>query len=224
MHYYQHHIGDFVKATANLNDHQLVTYLRMMWAYYDTEEPFDADSCDRIAFAMRSDEKTVSLILQHYFFLSEGKWHHARVDREISGYRSKADKARASANARWKNANALPSQSERNANERVLDANQEPITNKEKNTSAKASVRFAEFWSTWPSNPRKVAKAACLKKWESSRLDACADQIVASVKSLRDSKSWLDGYAPAPMTYLNQRRWEDGSDAGPEDEPWSTAL
>lgn len=105
MHYYQHHIGDFIKDTANLDDHQLATYLRMIWAYYTDEKPFE-DDCESIAFAMRSDEKTVRLVLKHYFVLGADGWRHGRCDKEIAAFRAKGEKARNSANARWKNANA----------------------------------------------------------------------------------------------------------------------
>jgi uncharacterized protein YdaU (DUF1376 family) len=128
MHYYQHHIGDFIKDTANLNDHQIATYMRMLWGYYTDESPFE-DDCESIAFAYRSDEKTVRLLLKHYFTLGDDGWRHTRCDKEIAEYKGKAEKARASANARWKNANALPTQNERNADASDSDANQEPITN-----------------------------------------------------------------------------------------------
>lgn len=103
MHYYQHHIGDFIKDTANLNDHQLATYLRMLWSYYSEERPLGKNLED-LAFAMRSDEKTIGLILRHYFKEAEDGWHHGRCDREIADFHTKKDKAAASANARWKNA------------------------------------------------------------------------------------------------------------------------
>ena len=125
MFYYQHHIGDFIKDTANLDDHQLATYLRMMWIYYTDETPFDDDP-ESIAFAVRSDEKTVRLLLKHFFDKSVDKWHHNRCDREIDGYKQKSEKARGSANARWSNAKAMRTHNERTANEPVLDANQEP--------------------------------------------------------------------------------------------------
>lgn len=86
MHYYQHHIGDFIRDTANLNDHQVATYLRMLWAYYDSEKPISGELED-IAFAMRSDEKTVRLLLRHYFKEAEDGWHHTRCDKEIAEYR-----------------------------------------------------------------------------------------------------------------------------------------
>lgn len=100
----------------------------MVWSYYDTELPLKS-AIEDISFAMRSDEKTVRLLLRHYFKDTPEGWIHTRCEREITEFKSKGDKARNSANARWKNANALPTHSERNANECVSYANQEPITN-----------------------------------------------------------------------------------------------
>lgn len=139
MHYYQHHIGDFIKDTTNLDDHQLATYLRMLWTYYTEEKPFD-DDIESIAFAMRSDEKTVRLLLRHFFEKPVDKWHHNRCDREIAKYHAKSESASKSANARWNNAKAMRTHTERNPNEPVLDANQEPITNNQKPKKEKATV------------------------------------------------------------------------------------
>ena len=127
MHYYQHHIGDFIKDTTHLDDHQLATYLRMLWAYYTSESPISGDFED-VAFAMRTDEKTVRLLLRHFFTETPDGWHHTRCDKEIADYHSKAEKARNSANARWKNADAMRTHSERTTDAPVFDANQEPIT------------------------------------------------------------------------------------------------
>ena len=145
MHYYQHHIGDFIKDTSNLDDHQMVTYMRMMWAYYTDEKPF-TDDCEGIAFAVRSDEKTVGLILRHYFVLEGADWHHRRCDREIFEYKSKAEKARNSANARWKNANGMRTHSERSANATKNDANQEPITNNQEPQDQKTTAAVRRNW------------------------------------------------------------------------------
>ena len=128
MHYYQHHIGDFIKDTTHLDDHQLATYLRMLWAYYTSESPISSDFED-VAFAMRTDEKTVRLLLRHFFTESPDGWHHTRCDKEIADYHEKAEKAQKAANARWSNAKAMRTHTERNANEPVFDANQEPRTN-----------------------------------------------------------------------------------------------
>lgn len=136
MHYYQHHIGDFIKDTTHLDDHQLATYLRMLWAYYTSESPISSDFED-VAFAMRSDEKTVRLLLRHFFTESPDGWHHTRCDKEIADYHEKAEKAQKAANARWSNAKAMRTHTERIANEPVFDANQEPITNNQEPVNRK---------------------------------------------------------------------------------------
>lgn len=77
---------------------------------------------------------------------------------------------------------------------------------RKKNTT----LRFAEFWQLWPNTQRKTNRKGCLQRWHAGNLDACADDILRHVASLKTSTQWLGGYEPAPMTYLNQRRWEDG--------------
>lgn len=65
---------------------------------------------------------------------------------------------------------------------------------------------FSEFWKEYP---KKIAKDSCLKKWlKFTPMQALT--IVEDVK-VRKSKDvqWLDGYAPHPSTYLNQKRWND---------------
>ena len=48
-----------------------------------------------------------------------------------------------------------------------------------------------------------------LAKWEKHGLDEVADLIIANVDELKTSEQWTSGFEPAPMTYINQRRWED---------------
>lgn len=86
---------------------------------------------------------------------------------------------------------------------------------KEKQSSAGADLPagFVEFWAEWPSTDRKTGKAECLKRWRSRKLEAYAGDIVAHVKTMKTSRQWLEGFEPAPVTYLNQRRWEDGEPA-----------
>ena len=96
----------------------------------------------------------------------------------------------------------------------LLNQEQEQEQEQKKNTSSgkpdrKALPGFVRFWAAWPKSDRKVAKAACETRWRSRGLEEDADRIVAHVESMRSSKQWRDGYDPAPLTYLNQRRWED---------------
>jgi hypothetical protein len=70
--------------------------------------------------------------------------------------------------------------------------------------------RFAEFWLAYPDR-RKGAKPQCEEKWSKHRLDTVADKILADIEERKRSRDWTkDGgdFIPAPLTYLNQRRWE----------------
>lgn len=93
MNYYQHHIGDFIRDTARLSDTQTMAYLRLLWRYYESEEPL-ADDADMLAFTIGSDADTVRLILRCFFKLENGAWHQSRCDREIANYHKKAEAAR----------------------------------------------------------------------------------------------------------------------------------
>lgn len=140
MHYYSHHIGDFIKDTSNLDDHHCMTYQRLLWRYYLDEKPISG-TLDDIAFDVKSDEKTVGRLLRHYFTQDGEVWRHKRVEEEIASYHAKAEKARASANARWVNSGARKAAEKSDGNADGLrpheedgavasksDANQEPIT------------------------------------------------------------------------------------------------
>lgn len=69
---------------------------------------------------------------------------------------------------------------------------------------------FERFWQAWPKSERKTAKAECCKRWKQRGLEAQADTIVAHVTAMAGTPKWREGFDPAPLTYLNQRRWEDG--------------
>lgn len=80
--------------------------------------------------------------------------------------------------------------------------------------SAAIPPGFAKFWETWPTNDRKQAKGKCLDAWKKASAERDAALVLAHVSSLKNS-AWLkDGgqFVPAPLVYLNQRRWE-GADA-----------
>jgi len=86
-------------------------------------------------------------------------------------------------------------------------------SSKDKSTSS-ADADFEKFWQVWPSNPRKVGKAKCLEIWKRRKLSEVGEQIVAHVAVIKKTEQWLKGYDPAPLTYLNQSRWEDGLPVG----------
>lgn len=83
-------------------------------------------------------------------------------------------------------------------------------TRLDKDKIIKPIVRFDEFWNEYP-NVRKNNKKGCLEKWKSKDLDLIADKVIAYVKMMKETKQWKEGFVPAPMTLLNQERWDDGN-------------
>jgi len=74
----------------------------------------------------------------------------------------------------------------------------------------KGEGRFPEFWDSWPNTDRKADRKKCVAKWSRSGWDSEADSILAHVTSMKATRKWLDGFEPAPLTYLNGERWRDG--------------
>jgi len=136
VHYYPHHIGDFLKDAGHLTNEQLGVYLKMLWRYYLDEKPLP-DDCESIAFAVGSDEKTVRLLLKHYFVFTDEGWRQLRCDKVIIDYKNKSQKASESAKARWSNASAMRTHTKGNTDESKNDANQKPITNNQRNTPSR---------------------------------------------------------------------------------------
>lgn len=81
------------------------------------------------------------------------------------------------------------------------------ITNTTSNTSNRA---FDDFWQLYP---KKVGKAAALKKWQTIKPDkALIVQIMDAVREQMTTAQWTkEGgqYIPNPATWLNQGRWDD---------------
>jgi len=88
---------------------------------------------------------------------------------------------------------------------------------------------FARFWSEWPRSARKGGKAKCLQVWWRARLEPQAEAICRHVKAMSEEPDWTKdagAFVPAPLVYLNQRRW-DGADllSKPEGQDrWGGAL
>jgi uncharacterized protein YdaU (DUF1376 family) len=89
MHYYQHHIGDFIKDTSYLTNEEIGIYMKLIWLYYDTEQPLQNDIFVLSMKAnARESEVAVQGILNMYFQLLDDKWHHTRCDKEIAEYQA----------------------------------------------------------------------------------------------------------------------------------------
>lgn len=106
---------------------------------------------------------------------------------------------------------------EQDASNELADCQQNaPLEEKRtKATDIAPSGAFLRFWASWPPNERKESRGECWKKWRKGDYDQVADQILSHVESLKSSERWRGGFIPAPLVYLNQRRWEGAEELAP---------
>lgn len=86
MNFYQHHIGDYLTATAHLSLLEHGAYRRMLDVYYSTEKPLPLDrkAVYRLALARSKEEQgAVDVILDEYFTETDSGWLNHRCEHEI---------------------------------------------------------------------------------------------------------------------------------------------
>jgi uncharacterized protein YdaU (DUF1376 family) len=150
MHYYQFNIGDYHSHTLHLSEIEDLTYRRLLDWYYLHESPIPND-LNEVArqIRMRSHSDCITTVLLEYFERTPDGWVHHRADKEIEKVGEKSTKASKSAKARWdkvKDANALPTQSERNATQDTEHITQ---NTKEKKTLGKRLASDFSFPLEW---------------------------------------------------------------------------
>ena len=205
MNWYKWRMTEYAAMTRHLSDGEDLALRRIIDLYYTLRHPLPLDptwTAKRIQFE-RYD--VVSDVLQEFFKRTDEGWVYPQAEEDIANFEDKVQKARTAAEQRW-----MRTHSERNAEERREDKNRE-----EKNNMAANADRFMEFWNAWPPGKRKYDKTGALRAWARYKLDPYADTIIAHVERQKASQSWLEGYIPAPTTYLNQARWEADANAIP---------
>ncbi len=220
MHYYTFHPKDYMSKTNFLQPLEDLAYRRMLDYQYLNESPLPTD-LDEIAMLinMRSHSDSIAVVLRYFFELTEDGYINDRAEQEIAKYQEKSEKARKSANARWKkkapkpskdegssddDANALQTDCEGNANHKPLTINQEPLTNTNDDGEKALNIPFDVFWKTYA---KSVAKDKCEAKWNalSNKVrEQIMEHLPAYVASTPTKKFRKD-----PMTYLNGKGWLD---------------
>ena len=142
MHFYPHHIGDFLKDTSSLTPEESYYYLRLIWLYYDTEKPLP-DDISSLAFKIgaRGKEDCVRNLVQIYFrYDSDLKSHtHQRIEAEIRKYQGKAASAKRANQIRWASEKDVKS-------DLKSDADQIPTKNQEPRIRERRATRLPADW------------------------------------------------------------------------------
>ena len=204
MIWYKFHLGDYITHTMHLSDAEDLAYRRLLDLYYMSERPIPLDT-ESVSRRIRLDLDITESVLGEFFERTDEGYRNHRCDVEITKYQHQV-----ATNTLLGKRGGRPKKTESEPNQNRTQTLTEE--EKEKTISSQAT-RFEDFWSVWPTSKRKVGKAAVQAKWKAKHLDKVADQIIAHVSSMKTSEQWTSGFEPAPMTYINQRRWEDENQA-----------
>ncbi len=206
MIWYKFHLGDYITHTTHLSDAEDLAYRRLLDLYYmsETEIPLNTEL---VARKIRLDLDITESVLGEFFEKTETGYFNHRCDAEIARYNKQVENNRSLGK---RGGRPKKTESKSNQNRKLTLTEEEKEINTISSQATKS--RFDDFWAVWPPSKRKVAKSACEAKWKRQALDPLADKIIASVTRLRASEQWLSGFDPAPLTYLNQKRWEDDSE------------
>ena len=190
VHYYTFNIGDYRRDTSYLTLLEHGIYRQLLDTYYLNEEPLPNDE----EWLMRShsvrtadEQRALKNVLKDFFVLQEDGWHHKGCEKFIQQYRAKSAKAAASAKARWeKDANALRTQSEGNANHKPITNNHKPI----KRLLAPEGVS-SEVWDSFLAQ-RQKARAVV------------TDLVIKSISKEAEKAGWTLEDA---LTEITHRGW-----------------
>ena len=133
MHYYQFNIGDYRRDTAHLSHLEHGIYRSLIDTYMLEESPLSGDMKElerKHLIRTANEKKALRNVLKDFFKFDNSMFLHSRCDEDIISYRDKSMKASKSAKKRWeKDAKAMRTHSEGNANHKPLTNNHKPITN-----------------------------------------------------------------------------------------------
>ena len=216
MIWYKFYLGDYITHTTHLSDAEDLAYRRLLDLYYISEKPIPLDT-ESVARKIRLDLDITESVLGEFFDMGVDGYRNSRCDMEIAKYQHQVETNR-SLGKRGGRPKKTESETETKPN---TNPKQIQIQKKNISSAKPTTTRFYDFWSAWPSSKRKVARAECEKKWAKHDLDMVADAIIANVNKLKKTEQWTSGFDPAPLTYINQRRWED--DAG-EQQPMRRVI
>jgi uncharacterized protein YdaU (DUF1376 family) len=179
MRYYKHNIGDFFADTYYLSNERLAVYTKLVWEYYLQEKPITVDDYNEKAYELKTDEPTLSYVLNKYFYLDEDidneVWRHKRIDEELS---------------------------------KMLSVNKQRSDTLKKFWSKDPKINgFEEFWKAYPNKKDKQKAIVAWAKHEPDLAKVL--KALKTQKNSEQWKKDNGQFIPLPTTWLNGARWED---------------
>lgn len=180
-------IGAYLADTMALNTQQHGAYLLLLIAYWRNGGPLEDDDGDLagIVRATQAEWKKLRTKMLRFFAIADGKWQHARADRELreAGARRTAAvaKAKQAAEQRWSKAKSNAPSMPGALPEHCPTPSPSPIpsecgSNEPPRAPAKSDGYSSEFEQAWRDYPQRSghSKAEAFKAWK-ARLAAGED-------------------------------------------------
>lgn len=125
MHFYQFDINKYRAATGHLTVEEHGIYRWLLDETYHTESPLSTDIQQYVRkIRLTSDQKeTLVDILNEFFVLEEDGWHNLSAEEALAVVYAKSEKAKESADIRWKKEKRKANASKKNATAMRSDAN-----------------------------------------------------------------------------------------------------
>lgn len=213
-----------IAALTRLDRFAVIGRLYAFWSWADkhaVDGRVDGATSTVVDDVVRHDGFAESLAAVRWLEISEDSItlpHHERHNGE-SGKERGLKNAR---QARWRQSKTTQASTDVDV-QASTSPSTEPSTREEKRREEKkeqknssptrvGGTRFEEFWAVYP---RHVARKVVEQRWKNRKLDRVADSIIANVR-LRLSGDWCGKdmqFIPLPLTYVNQDRWDDETDA-----------
>jgi len=201
--WYKFNVKDYLADTLHLSDAEDLAYRRLIDLCYLSEQPLPLDAA-AIARKIRLDLDVTESVLGEFFEKTPEGYQNARCEAEIVRYRKQV-----ASNTQSGKKGGRPRKTTDSDTKSKPKGNPNKKSEVRSKTPSSQATRFDEFWAAWPASKRKVGRKAVEAKWVRQNLDAIADRIIGCVEALKGSEQWTSGFEPAPLTFVNQRRWED---------------
>lgn len=172
--------GDYLRDTSHLGTLEHGAYLLLIAHYWVTGEPLPDDDRQLRNIAKISPHhwKKFRLVLQKFFCVKNGHWHHKRIDTELrkaaENKEKRRKKAAAAANARWKNEDARgmlgacpsPSPSEKEVCDSSLRSESTPVGGENGQAEEDRNWCFTEGARyLYASGETADGSRACIAEW-----------------------------------------------------------
>ena len=166
-------------------------------------------------------KKIKTRVLDAFYVGDDGRLYQKRLKHEYERFVAKSQKAKESADKRWKkkeeteaktNANAMPSHSERNALAMQRAYGSGSDSDSPSDGGSAEGGGFDDFWAIVP---HKIGKGAARKAYAAARKIASHDEIAGGVagyaayEKKRREQCGTDFRPLHPATWLNGERWTD---------------